>query len=199
MASPLPRVVIIPGCGCSPVSSANWYTYLQKALLKRRLFSEVLLVDMPDPDAAHESIWVPFMLNDLRCDASTIVVGHSSGAVAAMRLLEGAPLLGAVLLSACHTDLGIESEREAGYYARPWQWEAQRRNAGFILQFHSDDDPFIPREEADFVAQQLRSQYTCFEDRAHFFAVSSVKPFLADSICDAAAAVRRAGEEAIAK
>ena len=36
---------------------------------------------------------------------------QSSGAVAAMRLLEKTPLLGAVLVSACHTDLGDAGER----------------------------------------------------------------------------------------
>ena len=40
-----------------------------------------------------------------------MLVGHSSGAVAAMRLLEKTPLLGAVLVSACHTDLGDAGER----------------------------------------------------------------------------------------
>jgi predicted alpha/beta hydrolase family esterase len=59
-------------------------------------FSEVVLKDMPDPMGAKESIWIPFMLNQLRVDESTIVVGHSSGAVAAMRLLETTKLLGII-------------------------------------------------------------------------------------------------------
>ena len=42
------------------------------------------------------------------------------GAEAGMRLLETTRVLGLVLVSACHTDLGVESEREAGYYSRPW-------------------------------------------------------------------------------
>lgn len=36
-------------------------------------------------------------------------------------------------MSACHTDLGIENEREAGYYNRPWQWERIKANAGVSL------------------------------------------------------------------
>ena len=35
---------------------------------------------MPDPNLARESVWVPFMRDTLRCDANTVVVGHSSGA-----------------------------------------------------------------------------------------------------------------------
>lgn len=30
---------------------------------------------MPDPYHARESIWVPFMRETLKCDASTIIVG----------------------------------------------------------------------------------------------------------------------------
>jgi len=34
---------------------------------------------------ARESIWLPFMEKDLRCDEETVIIGHSSGAAAAMR------------------------------------------------------------------------------------------------------------------
>ena len=58
-----------------------------------------------------------------------------------------------------------------GYYSRPWQWDLIKNNVGLfgILQLHSRDDPYIPMSEADFVAQQLDSEYHVFEDREHFF------------------------------
>lgn len=34
---------------------------------------------------ARESIWLPFMETELHCDEKTIIIGHSSGAIAAMR------------------------------------------------------------------------------------------------------------------
>jgi predicted alpha/beta hydrolase family esterase len=43
---------------------------------------------MPDPVGARESIWLPFMRNELRVGPDTVVVGHSSGAAAAMRFCE---------------------------------------------------------------------------------------------------------------
>ena len=32
----------------------------------------------------------------------------------------------------------------SGYYNRPWDWLAMRRNVKRIVQFSSKDDPFIP-------------------------------------------------------
>ena len=103
-------------------------------------------------------------------------------------------MLGIVLVAACVTDLGDAGERasgscdthtlsldsaqlahtltqrciHAGYYSRPWEWERIRANVSFVVQFGSDDDPFIPIAEMREVAQQLQSTYHEFTDRGHF-------------------------------
>ena len=158
------------------------------------MFSAVILNDMPDPYTAKEEVWLPFLINDCLADSNTIIIGHSSGAEAAMRLLEQTSLLGVVLVSACHTgmatiirrnyhkclnkngsmwliDLGIASEAAAGYYNRPWNWELIKSNVGRfgIVQFHSADDPFIPMVEAQHVADSLSSEFHKYDDKSHFF------------------------------
>jgi len=40
---------------------------------------------MPDPVMAREAIWIPFMEQQLNCDSNTVIIGHSSGAQAALR------------------------------------------------------------------------------------------------------------------
>ena len=47
-----------------------------------------VLRNFPDPVMARESVWIPFMRDELSCDQHTIIVGHSSGAEAAMRYAE---------------------------------------------------------------------------------------------------------------
>lgn len=93
--------------------------------------------------------------------------------MAGLRLLEQHKLLGLILVSACHTDLGMASEAISGYYPRadgsnPWHWDRIRSNAQWIVQFHSRDDPFIPIEEARFVAQKTASEYLEQERRGHY-------------------------------
>jgi predicted alpha/beta hydrolase family esterase len=43
---------------------------------------------MPDPCGASEKLWIPFLREELQCKEDTIIVGHSSGAAAAMRFAE---------------------------------------------------------------------------------------------------------------
>lgn len=75
---------------------------------------------------------------------------------------------GIVLVSACVTDLGNSNERASGYYGRPWQWEKIRSNVDFVAQFGSTDDPFIPWEEQEQVANGLQSKLFKYHDRGHF-------------------------------
>jgi hypothetical protein len=57
-------------------------------------------------------------------------VGHSSGAEAAMRYAETRRVAGLVLVAACHTDLGLQSEAVSGYYSRPWGGRGKGGRAG---------------------------------------------------------------------
>ena len=117
----LQRVVIVPGMGCTPARECNWYAWLEETLIKdpSGRFT-VILEDMPDPHAARESRWVPFIRQTLKVDEKTILVGHSSGCNAIMRLLEHEKVLGVVLVAAAHTDLGSEDEKASEYFNRPW-------------------------------------------------------------------------------
>ncbi|KAK7480955.1 hypothetical protein BaRGS_00027770 [Batillaria attramentaria] len=169
MASPV-KVVIVPGNGSGDVKDSNWYGWLHEELTTTGVKS--VLRNFPDPVKARESYWLPFMENELRCDANTVIVGHSSGAEAAMRYAETHKVKAIVLVSACVTDLGIESERISGYYDRPWQWYKIVENVGFIVQYGSTDDPFIPWPEQQQVAEELQTKLFKFDNRGHFMSRS---------------------------
>mmetsp|Transcript_39445 Transcript_39445/g.118432 ORF Transcript_39445/g.118432 Transcript_39445/m.118432 type:complete len:188 (-) Transcript_39445:187-750(-) len=169
------RVVILPGMGCTPVKSSNWYSWFQDEMGKRRHVTECILRDFPDPYGCRESIWVPFVQKDIGLDSDTVIVGHSSGAACAMRLLESddvPKMRGAILVSAAHTDLGDESERRSEYFNRPWSFDKMKTGADIIHQFHAPDDHLIPVSEARFVAEKLEGdnfEYTELPGKSHFF------------------------------
>lgn len=128
---------------------------------------EVINRTFPDNVRARASIWLPF-LEELGAGADTILIGHSSGAVAALRYAETHRVLGSVLVGVCHTDLGDAGERASGYYRAPWRWDDIRRNQDWTGIFQSTDDPCIPVSEARYVAAQLRCPYFESADRGHF-------------------------------
>lgn len=41
---------------------------------------------------------------------------------------------------------------------RPWRWDAIKANTGFIVQFASRDDPFLPLSEQQAVADALGAE-----------------------------------------
>ncbi|XP_023348558.1 putative hydrolase RBBP9 [Eurytemora carolleeae] len=161
------KAVIVPGNGCGDVADSNWYGWANRKLNEIPGFSSILR-NMPDPITARESIWLPFMKDELKVDEKTIIIGHSSGACAAIRFAESNPVYGIVLVGAYHTDLGDYNEGESGYFNHPWHWEKARENTQFIVQFGSTDDPFLPWSEQEFVSTSLHADLKKFEDRGHF-------------------------------
>ncbi len=169
------KVVIIPGMGCTPVRSSNWYSWFASEMRSRPAVRECVLRDFPDPYQCKESVWIPFLKNDVGLDEDTIIVGHSSGAACAMRILESdnfRTLKGAILVAAAYTDLGDESERLSGYFNRPWDWEKMKKGAKQIVCFHGDDDHLIPVREARYIAEKMKGdsfQYREMSGMSHFF------------------------------
>ncbi|KAM3865414.1 serine hydrolase RBBP9 [Diretmus argenteus] len=164
---PLTKAVIVPGNGAGDVERCNWYGWARKQIIKIPDM-RCLLKNMPDPVTARESVWLPFMEEELGCDEETVIIGHSSGAAAAMRYAETHRVFGIILVGAYISDLGDENERESGYFGRPWEWERIRGNVGHIIQFGSSDDPFLPWEEQQAAADGLQAKLHKYTDRGHF-------------------------------
>ena len=174
----LRKVVVIPGNGAGCASS-NFYPRLAELLRAEGV--RVELREMPEGDAAPRAVWLPFITNVLSADADTVLVGHSSGAVAGLRFAETRRLAALVVVSATPSDLGIANEAASGYYDGAWLWGAVRANCPRVVLFASTDDPFIPlatqREVRDGLVAGGRSlphkahtfEYVELDDRSHFF------------------------------
>ena len=158
------KAILIHGNGGSTAGDI-WLPWLERELMALGL--DVINHTFPDNVKARASHWLRH-LEMLDADEHTILIGHSSGAVAAMRYAETHRLAGSVLVGVCHTDLGDPFERASGYYSEPWRWARIRQNQPWIAIFSSSDDPHIPIAEPRFVAAQLGCSYFEFDDRGHF-------------------------------
>lgn len=158
------KAILIHGNGGCTAADI-WLPWLEHEL--RVLGLDVINHTFPDNVKARAEVWLPY-LESLDADENTILIGHSSGAVAAMRYAETHKLLGSVLVSVCYTDLDDPFEAASGYYRDPWQWQRIRENQQWIAIYHSIDDALIPITEARHVAAQLKCSYFEFATRGHF-------------------------------
>lgn len=174
------KVILIPGMGCTPIAKSNWYSWFTEQVNKRENLT-CTLDKFPDPYKCRESIWMPHVRDKLMQGEepeNTIIVGHSSGAACAMRLLESMdaakPLAGCILVAAAYTDLGDEDERLSGYFNRPWDFHRMANGASRkIVLFHGTDDHLIPVKEARYIAEKLsfakHFEYKEMHGHSHFF------------------------------
>jgi len=161
------KAVIIPGNGSGDVARSNWYGWANRKLNDIPGFS-CTLKNMPDPITAKRSIWLPFMKDNLKVDEETIIIGHSSGACAAVRYAEENKVAGIVLVGAYTSDLGDSTEAASGYFSDPWRWELAKANVDWVVLFGSTDDPFLPWDEQEIVANSLGADLHKYTDRGHF-------------------------------
>lgn len=158
------KVIFVPGNG-DDCPNEHWRPAVSHTLNK--LGIGTINLRWPDPKLARAKYWLPY-LAQLGADENTILVGYSSGAVAAMRFTEDHRVLGSILIGACYTDLGDEDEKLSGYFDVPWQWDNIKANQEWIIQFASTDDPYIPLEESHFIRDKLSTEYHEFADKGHF-------------------------------
>ena len=158
------KAILIHGNGGCTAGDI-WLPWLERELSALGL--DVINQTFPDNIKARAQYWLPH-LESLGADEHTILIGHSSGAVAAMRYAEKRRLLGSILVGVCHTHLDDSFEAASGYYETEWQWQRIRDNQQWIAIYGSTDDPLIPIAEPRFVASQLKCSYFEFTDRGHF-------------------------------
>lgn len=166
MGASRPKIIFLHGNSGEGMGH-YWFPYAAREFQKLRF--TVVAKSFPDARLARRSIWLPFLEKECGADENSILIGHSSGAIATMRFAEKHRIFGSVLVGAYYTDTGVENERLSGYFDDPWNWEAIRRNQNWIIQFASVDDPFFSVEEPRLVSRELKTEYHEFTDRGHFF------------------------------
>ena len=175
-----PTVIICPGNGCNQIRQSNWYGQMYNILTSSEHNVHCICSSFPDPLHARRDVWVPHIRSLAEKEENAILVGHSSGAQAALRYAELYKVHGIILVSSTYTDLGDAHERASGYYPQkkadgeetnPYLFDEMKKNCKNWHQFHSDDDPFIPLKEAERIRDGLglTDTYHMLPGRSHFF------------------------------
>lgn len=160
-----PRIVYIHGDGHLHWSF-GWAPALKRALEQAGFptFFELF----PDSIEARARYWLAFLEDHVRVGQDDVLLGWSSGTVAAMRCAESTRLRGLALVAPYYTDLGSDKERRSGYFDRPWDFGKIKANAGEIAVFYSDEDPYISQREFAEVSASLGAQVHRIAGAGHF-------------------------------
>jgi predicted alpha/beta hydrolase family esterase len=159
------RVVLLHGNGGGD-GNDNWFPYIKAEL--KKLGTKCETPDLPDPVLARAKFWLPYFEETLKLGEDDIIVGHSSGALAALKYAEDHKVRATILVGTYYTDLGYEDERTSGYFDTPWQWDKIKANQQWTAIFASKDDPYIPIAEPRYIRDKLGSKYFEFDKEGHF-------------------------------
>jgi len=119
------HVFVLPGNGGGDILGANWYGWVRDTLNKEVGEGVCVARNMPNPSkfctlvlklnflrknlfvlvVAPMSLWLPFMKNELKIGEQDVIIGHSSGACAAIRFAEKHKVFAIVLVGAYVSDL----------------------------------------------------------------------------------------------
>ena len=162
------NILILHGTDGSPDS--NWFMWLKGILVGRG--HKVWLPTLPNSDKPNAKIYTDFLLANSNFDYNedTILIGHSSGAVEILNLLQHLPpesiVKASVLVSAFKDDLKWEAL--TGLFEEPFDFKIIRARCSRFIFIHSDNDPYCPIDHAEYLALKTGGELLVAEGQGHF-------------------------------
>lgn len=150
--------LVLVAHGYNADGNSIWFPYLRRALEADGLVVDV--PDLPRPDAPQPGPWLDALRNRLAGarPADTVLVGHSIGGVAVLRLLqqhdpETAGAFAGAVLVATPARLPAGYDPLAGFFAEPFDWPRLRRAAGRYRVLTAADDPVLAPDQVGHVRE----------------------------------------------
>lgn len=147
----------------------NWFQWLKKELEK--LGYEVLIPQLPKSDKPNIKRYNKFLLSkDFDFNNDTIIIGHSSGAVAILGLLEALPKnvkVNSVYLVGSFKD-SLGNKNFEGLFTNPFDFKLIKTKSRKFIYFHSDNDPYCPLSHAKYLQKHTAGELVLIPGQKHF-------------------------------
>lgn len=155
--------------GTSNNHTGNWFPWLKDELENLGL-DEVWVPDLPAADRPNVERYTAFLLEKDWDFNDSLLIGHSSGAVEVLHLLENLPegtkVKAAIMVAVFKGDLGWQDLRDLG--GLKFDYEKIKNRANKLIVVHSDDDPHCPIEGAREIASNLGAEFIEMHGMKHF-------------------------------
>ncbi|HYF28783.1 MAG TPA: alpha/beta fold hydrolase [Candidatus Paceibacterota bacterium] len=168
------KVILVHGWDGTP--NTGWFPWLQRELEARGFV--VVAPQLPDTDAPRIATWVPALAEAIGTVGEHMyLVGHSMGCQAILRYLEALPagqkVGGAIFVAGFFRPLtGLETDEEreidAEWANTPIDTDKVRSHLPESFALFSDDDPWVPAENAKDFRDRLGSETLIQHGQRHF-------------------------------
>lgn len=161
------NALILHGTGGSP--TGNWFLWLKTKLEENGW--KVWVPNLPQADRPNISRYNKFIFSsDWKFDDKSVLIGHSSGAVAILGLLQNLPddiiIDIAILVGSFKDSLGDKNLEEL--FEEPFDFEKIKKHAKHFIFIHSDNDPYCPLEHAEYLSKCLNGKLIMKPGQKHF-------------------------------
>ncbi len=156
--------------GTNGNSEQNWFPWLKKELEKNGY--KVWVPDLPQSDKPniHRYNQCFFDNKDWAFDSETVLIGHSSGAVAILGLLQALPEDAAVqacyLVGSFKNDLQWDELKEL--FVEPFDFDSIRKKSRLFYFLHSDNDTYCPLDHAEYLHEKIGGDLIVLPGQKHF-------------------------------
>ncbi len=164
------KVVILHGTDGSP--NENWFPWLRKELVARGY--DVWVPHLPENHTPNRKLYNDFLFNSGWDFTDNVIVGHSSGAVSILNLLEDdrcPPITTGVLVGSWShmDDTDLDKKQFAQLFPSPgFNFDLIKRKAAKLLFIHGDNDPYCPLDQAEWLVKQTDSEIVVIPGGQHF-------------------------------
>lgn len=177
------RIILVHGYKSSP--SGNFLPWLERELRARGF--DVVIPELPEPENPDRDVWTETLVKTCAPLKETdIIVGHSLGGAAALRMLEAAEARStphAMVMIA--TPWMIKDEKFRGFFMSELDFEVLMWRASKFVVIHAQNDPIIPVDHGKRYASALHATLITPETGEHF--QGEEYPIILQAILDVAA------------
>lgn len=159
--------IILHGTLGSP--EGNWFKWLKAELEQKGI--AVWLPQLPDAQQPSLRKWQQFVTEEcpFPINEETLIIGHSSGAILALVLAENnMEKIGAIVDVSVFHDNSLQWQPNDQLFDVQFDWAAMRQGVGELLFIHSDNDPYVPLDQAQYVANSTGGEMIVIPGEGHF-------------------------------
>ncbi len=162
------NALILHGTGAN--SQSNWFPWLKVELEKHGW--KVLVPDLPGAEKPNIVRYNNFILSNQEWffNDESVIIGHSSGSVAILGLLQALPesvkINMSILVGSFKDDLRRDDLKEL--FLQPFHFEKIKQRSKKFIFIHSDNDPHCPLDHAQYLSEQLGGELIVLKGQGHF-------------------------------